>query len=94
MNKIVNKLLLGGDKFTPEMHLKQPGFTDSACGPFTKIKKIFRNLCRQKIQIIFTRMILISLLSTWYGLRKYKDLNKITQSDKLLKDRAFKLLAF
>ena len=39
MNKIVNKFLLVGDKFMPEMHLKQPGFTYSACGPFTKIKE-------------------------------------------------------
>ena len=39
MNEIVNKLLLVGDKFMPEMHLKQPGFTYSACGgPFTKNK--------------------------------------------------------
>ena len=36
MNEIVNKFLLAGDKFMPEMHLKQPGFTYSACGPFTK----------------------------------------------------------
>ena len=36
MNEIVNKFLLVGDKFMPEMHLKQPGFTYSACGPFTK----------------------------------------------------------
>ena len=36
MNKIVNKFLLIGDKFMPELHLKQPGFTYSACGPFTK----------------------------------------------------------
>ena len=36
MNEIVNKLLLVGDKFMPEMHLKQPDFTYSACGPFTK----------------------------------------------------------
>ena len=36
MNEIVNKFLLAGDKFTPEMHLKQPGFTYSACGPLTK----------------------------------------------------------
>ena len=34
MNEIVNKFLLVGDKFMPEMHLKQPGFTYSACGPF------------------------------------------------------------
>ena len=35
MNEIVNKFLLAGDKFMPEMRLKQPGFTYSACGPFT-----------------------------------------------------------
>ena len=38
MNEIVNKFLLAGDKFMPEMHLKQPGFTYSACGLFTKNK--------------------------------------------------------
>ena len=38
MNKIVNKFLLAGDKLTPEMHLKQPGVTYSACGPLTKNK--------------------------------------------------------
>ena len=36
MNEIVNKFLLVGDKFMPEMHFKQPGFTYNACGPFTK----------------------------------------------------------
>ena len=41
MNAIVNMFLLVGDKFMPEMHLRQPGFTYSACCPFTKrIKKI------------------------------------------------------
>ena len=39
MNEIVNKFLLVGDKFMPEMHLKQPDFTDNACGPFTKNKE-------------------------------------------------------
>ena len=39
MNEIVNKFLLLGDKFIPEMHLKQPGFTCSAYGPFTKNKE-------------------------------------------------------
>ena len=39
MNEIVNKFLLMGDKLMPEMHLKQPGFTYSACGPFTKNKE-------------------------------------------------------
>ena len=39
MNEIVSELLLAGDKFMPEMHLKQPGFTYSACQPFTKNKE-------------------------------------------------------
>ena len=39
MNNIINKFLLAGDKFMPEMHLRQPQFTYSACGPFTKHKQ-------------------------------------------------------
>ena len=39
MNEIVNKFVLAGDKFMPEMHLKQAGFTYSACEPFTKNKE-------------------------------------------------------
>ena len=39
MNKIANKFLLAGDKFMPEMHLRQPRFTYSACSPFTKHKQ-------------------------------------------------------
>ena len=39
VNEIVNKFLLAGDKFMPEMHLKQPGFTYSASGPLTKNKE-------------------------------------------------------
>ena len=39
MIEIVNKFLPGGDKFMPELHLKQPGFTYSACDPFTRKKE-------------------------------------------------------
>ena len=39
MNEIINKFLLVGDTFIPEMHLRQPGFTYSASGPFTKNKE-------------------------------------------------------
>ena len=38
MSETVDNFLLVGDKFMPEMHVKQPGFTYSACGPFTKNK--------------------------------------------------------
>ena len=43
MNEIVNKFLLGGDKFIPEMHLRQPGFAYSVCGLFTKNKEGIQN---------------------------------------------------
>ena len=39
MDEIVNTFLLVGNKFMPEMHLKQPGFTYSVCGLFTKNKE-------------------------------------------------------
>ena len=43
MKKMVNNLLLAGHKFMPEMHLKQPEFSYSACGPFTKNSKKITN---------------------------------------------------
>ena len=39
MNEMVNKFLLTGNKFMREMHLKEPRFTYSTCGPFTKNKE-------------------------------------------------------
>ena len=42
MNEIVNKFSLAGDKFILEMYLRQPGFTYSACGTFTKNKERFQ----------------------------------------------------
>ena len=39
INEIVNKFSLAGDKVTPEIHLNQPRFSYSACGPFTKNKE-------------------------------------------------------
>ena len=55
MNKIVNQFLSAGDKFMSEMHLKQQGFTYSACGPFTKNKERIKNLKKR----VFTKMNLI-----------------------------------
>ena len=62
MNEIVNKFLSAGDKFMPEIHLKQPGFTYSACGPFTKKRKELKNLKKQETQNIFTEMNLTKLV--------------------------------
>ena len=59
MNEIINKFLLVGDTFMPEMHLKQPGFTYSTCGPFTKNKERIEKFMQTGIQILFTKMNLI-----------------------------------
>ena len=74
----------------PEMQLKQPGFTYSACGHLPETKKELKNLCRQEIEILFTEM---SMIWTWFCLWqiKSKDLAKKTQSDKVLRDKAFKI---
>ena len=56
MNDIINKFLLAGDKLTPEMHLRQPGFTYNACGPFTKNKERIQTLKKLDIQDIFPEM--------------------------------------
>ena len=61
MNEIVNKFLLVGDKFMPEMNLKQPGFTYSACGPFAKNKERIEKFMQTGNQILFIKMDLIRL---------------------------------
>ena len=50
MSGIINKFLLARDEFMPEIILKQPQFTYSACGPFTKNKE------RIQFKNIFTEM--------------------------------------
>ena len=83
MNEIVNKLLLAGDKFMPEMHLKQPGFTYSACGPFTKNKERIEKFMQMKIQILFTETNSIKLVFNMIWLMakqtiQQKELNQTT----------------
>ena len=56
MNDTVNKFLLAGDKFMPEMHLRQPEFTYSALEHLLRIKKEYKSLNKLEIQDIFTEM--------------------------------------
>ena len=60
MNEIVNAFLLVGDKFLPEMHLKQPTFTYSACGPFTKNKERIKKFMQTGNTNFFIKMNLFS----------------------------------
>ena len=55
MNEVVNKSFLAGDKFTPEMHLRQPGFTYITYGIFTKNKKRIQKLKKQENIDIFIK---------------------------------------
>ena len=48
MNETAKKFLLAGDKFLPEIHLRQSGFTYSVCGPFTKNKERIQKLKKKK----------------------------------------------
>ena len=48
MNETAKKFLLAGDKFLPEIHLRQSGFTYSVCGPFTKNKERIQKLKKTK----------------------------------------------
>ena len=92
MNEIVNKFLLVGDKFMPEMHLKQPGFTYSASGPFTKNKEIIAKFMQTRNTNFINRNELDKACfqhDMAYG--KSRDSAKRTQTDKILRDKAFKI---
>ena len=92
MNEIVNKFLLVGDKFMPEMHLKQPSFTYSACGPFTKNKeRIEKFMQTGSTDFIHKNELDKAFFQHDMAYGKTKDLVKRTQSNKVLKDKHLKL---
>ena len=92
MNVIANKLLLKGHKFMPEMHLKQPGFTCSACGPFTKNNgRIKRFKETGDSRYIYLSELDKASFQHDMAYRHFKDLNKRTAADKLLRDKAFNI---
>ena len=90
MNNIVNKFLLAGDKFNPELHVRQPGFTYIACEPFLEHCERTEKL-RETGQI---KHLYRNKLDKFYFAHNtsYSDSNdfaKKTISDKILKDRAY-----
>ena len=92
INEIVTKSLLVQNKFMREMHLKQSGFTYNACGPFTKIEERIQKFLRlENIENIYKNYLDKAYFQHDMAYRKYKDLNKRTQSDKVLRDKAFEI---
>ena len=92
MNEIVNKFLLAGDKFMLEMYLRQPGFTYSACGPFTKNKeRIQRYKETGDTSYIYKNELDKASFQHDVAYGDFKDLTKRTTADKLIRDKVFKI---
>ena len=92
MNEIVNKFLIGGDKFMPEMHLKQPGFTYSDCGPFTKNKeRIQKSKETGDANYIYKNELDQACFQHDMAYRDFKDLARRTASDRVLRDKKFNI---
>ena len=90
MNEIINKFLLVGDKFMPEMRLRQSGFTYNACGPFTKNKERIKK-CMQSGNTDFIYKNELYKVCFQHDMAYDKSKDKRTQSDKILRDKSFKI---
>ena len=92
MNEIVNKFLLAGDKFMPEMHLKQPGFTYSACGPFTKNKERIQKFKETgDTSYVYKNELDKASFQHNMAYGDFKDVKRRTASEKTLRDKAFNI---
>ena len=90
INKIVNKFLLAGDKFMPEMHLKQLGVTYSACRPFTKNKERVQKFKETgDTSYIYKNELDKACFQHDMAYGDFKDLKRRTASDKILRDKTF-----
>ena len=92
MNEIIDKFLLSGDKFMPELHLKQPGFTYSACGPFTKHRERIQKFRETgNLKHLYRNELDKACFVHDAAYSESKDLAKRPVSDKILKGRTYKL---
>ena len=92
MNEIVKKVLLPGDKFMSDMHLKQQGFTYNACGSFTKNKERIQKFKeREDIDYIYKNELDKSSSQHDMAYTDFKDVARRTSSDKFLSDKTFNI---
>ena len=90
MNNTINKLLLAGDKFMPEIHLRQPQFTYSACGPFTKHEQIIQKFKETgDTNYIYKNELDKACFVHDAAYSDSKDLTKRTIANNILKNKAF-----
>ena len=92
MNNIINKFLLAGNKFMPEMHLRQPQFTYSVCGPFTRHKQRIQKFKETgDTNYIYKNELDKACIAHDAAYSDSKDLTKRTVADKILRNRAFNI---
>ena len=92
MNEVVNNFLVAGDKYVPEMHLKQPGFTYSACGPFIKNKeRIEKSMQTGNTDFIYENELDKACFLHDKAYDKSKDFGERTQSDKVFRNKEFRI---
>ena len=92
MNDIINKFLLAGDKFMPEMHLRQPQFTYSACDPFTRNKERIKRFKESgDTKYVYRNELDKACFQHDMAYGDFKDLARRTAADKVLRDKAFNI---
>ena len=90
MNNVINTFLLVGDKFMPEMHLRQPRFVYSACGPFTRHKERIKEFKRTgDTRYIYRNELDKACFQHDSAYADHKDLINRTEADKVLRDKAY-----
>ena len=90
MNNVINKFFLAGDKFMPEMHLRQPRFVYSACGPFTRHKERIKEFKRTSdTRYIYRNELDKACFQHDSAYVDHKHLINRTEADKFLKDKAY-----
>ena len=89
MNDIINKFLLVGDKFMPEMHLRQPGFTYSGCAKNKERIQKFKQTGDSRYIYRYELDQACFQHDMAYG--DFTDLKRRTAADKVLRDKAFNI---
>ena len=90
MNNIINKFLLVDDKFMPEMHLRQPQFVYSACGPFTRHKERIKEFKRTgDTRLLYRNELDKACFKHDAAYAKYKDVENRLISDQKLRNSAY-----
>ena len=90
MNNIINKFLLAGDTFMPEMHLRQPQFVYSACGPFTRHKERIKEFKRTSdTRLLYRNELDKACLKHDAAYAEYKDVENRLISDQKLRNSAY-----